>query len=228
MPQIEIYPAGCGTAELSISGEMTNLPFGTGWWRGYRLVATPDVGFSFDHFSVDFRYTTPNGTTENNFRYHENPAGGDTQPEAWQLGPIHEFDVYYNDGRRYKIEIIGIRAVFSDERPILTTNSQPTFAGTTTGDGQYYPGTNAKITANAKCSLWKFNHWEVTLQDGVKLVSNEPEYEVQIPFGHGHIYCDAYFNHENTGEIICDSTSGAIICGSGGFPLYNGNNMTWD
>lgn len=224
MTGITIVPAGAGVVTQSKSGETTNIPIGTGWWRGYSLNATPSVGFAFAFYEVDFRYTTPNGTTEKKIQY-ENPAGGDEHPVSFNLGPLHEFDVNYSDGRQFKLEIIGIRAIFSDERPTLTTYSYPIYAGTTTGDGKYNPGNVVKITAKAKCSPWTFNRWEITLQDLTRIVIHEPETDVTIPEGHGTIHCHAFFHHPNTGQIICDSQSGLIICGSDGNPLYNGNKI---
>ncbi len=205
--------SGVATVQL-VSSRSTDDGYESYDYETYSLSATPDAGWEFTRWERDIRSRSvyPSGPRDwSGWRgyltySYDNPR----TCEVWSSCRTTDPDsFYYGEGldREYHI-----RAVFTLCRYLVSVRSANALRGAVSGTGYYNHGETCTMVATATAG-YVFKKW--TCSDGRTADTATHTFTVT-----GDVTWTAHFGYASTGELLCNPTTGALLCGKTGAPIY--------
>lgn len=201
-PTPVISPAGAGTVSVEKTYEESDS---TGWYNEWTITAIAKPGYRF----VKFEYT----------EWDDYPKPGHETSGDYTSSPWYPYQGGANWGGAAGFEefyITRVTAVFEIDPYYLktvTTESDPSAGGNTSGGGSYAPGSTVTISATANAG-YKFSKWVclTTLEESSDRTHSftMPSYNIrwiaQFVLSTGLILRSA-----STGVILRSASSGIIL-----------------
>jgi len=206
--------SGIATVQL-VSSRSTDDGYYVDNYETYSLSATPDVGWEFTRWERAERYRPFDLRGQKDWRSWSDYTSVSTDnPATLEVRSRYEItnpDVFfYGEGADYEYHI---RAVFTLRTYVVKCQSANPFRGTVDRRSWSYGyGETCTIVATAYAGF-VFKKW--TCSDGRTADTATHTFTVT-----GAVTWTAHFMYASTGELLCDPTSGALLCGKTGAPIY--------